>query len=163
MSDKQKCTKIHKCTSAKSVIQITQIINPHKFWFKYCNNAEQDRLIEKLDREIEAYAVNFVKLFGGARPAINRNDVVIALHEGKWIRGIAGDKEESVNEGEYNDVYVWALDYGCELLISSDAVYPLNEPHLAYRRPLNVHVGGVSGIVPVNTVSISIAFRFPFV
>lgn len=158
MSDAQNCAKNHTYASTKSVIQITQVINPHKFWFKYCNDATQNHLIEQLDSDIAVYASHLLESIEGTRPAIIRDEVVIGLHEGKWIRGIAGIKRKSEFEGEYDGIYVWALDYGCKILLPLEVVYPLSEPRLAYMRPINVHIGGLCGIVPAKTVCLFILF-----
>lgn len=157
MSHEQKCTK---SAPAKSVIEITEIINPHKFWFKYCNDSAQNRLLQELDREIENYVTQLLKVLDGVHQTAIRNEIVVAFHKdaNKWIRGVAGKKKTSKNDEDQCEIFVWAVDYGCELLLPMEEVYPLTEPQLAYRRPVNLYIGGLNGIVPVKTVSISTIF-----
>lgn len=134
-------------------IKIMQIDSPHKFWYKYCNDSVQDRLIEELEREIAAYAADSLTR-DEHLPTLDNADVIAAHHPGwnKWIRGKPGRKKKAKKDGEVDSIYIWAIDYGCKLLLPLTYVIPLENMRLAYRRPINVHIGGISNIVPASLV-----------
>lgn len=135
--------------NAEKVIRITQIENPHKFWYKYSNDVTQDRLLEKLESEIGEYAFNCLE---EPRPNLQLGDVVVAFHSdwNKWIRGkIKAIKRSKIDE---ELVKIWAIDYGCIISLPGDRVFILEELDLAYRHPINIHIGGLSKIVPAKFV-----------
>lgn len=139
--------------SVQKSIKIMQIDSPHKFWYKYCNDSVQDRSIEELEQEIAAYAADFLTR-DDHLPTLDSADVIVAHHPdwNKWIRGKPGRKKKAKKDGEVDSIYIWAIDYGCKLLLPLTYVIPLENMRLAYRRPLNVHIGGLSNIVPATLV-----------
>lgn len=141
----------------KKVIKITQIDSPHKFWYKYCNDAVQDRLINKLEREITDYA-NELLARTDPLPTLREGDVVAVHHYDwhKWIRGKSGRLKMAKKDSEVDSIYIWAIDYGCKLLVPLHQVLPLTDVDLAYRRPINVHIGGLSNIVPATIVGFTL-------
>lgn len=136
--------------NATTQIEITQIDSPHKFWYKKCNDLLENRRLERLEDSIEKYVVDALE-WQEYRLLINRGDEVAALHpvRNKWIRGKAGD----LKPGSKTDIFIWAIDYGCKLTIPLENVYVLVDRSLAFENPINVHVGGLSGISPAKVVS----------
>ncbi|XP_031623585.1 uncharacterized protein LOC116340951 isoform X2 [Contarinia nasturtii] len=136
-------------------IQINQIDSPHKFWFKYIDD-NSNCLLEAFDREINCYVVDLVQNNGGTLPVfdIQPCDVILAFYIKwkKWIRGKAGQLKKANKDGEVDSIYVWAIDYGCKLLIPLSNVVLLEDQRLAYRHPINVQIGGLAGIVPAKHV-----------
>ncbi|XP_055299568.1 uncharacterized protein LOC129567060 isoform X2 [Sitodiplosis mosellana] len=135
----------------KKAIKIMQVDSPHKFWYKYCEDSLQDRLIDELECEIAAYVVDLLTRDDQV-PALNDGDVIAVHHPhwNKWIRGKSGRKKKAKKDGEIDMIYVWAIDYGCKLLFPLKDVLPLTNMRLAYRRPINVHIGGLSNVVPAR-------------
>lgn len=107
----------------QSQIEIFQIKNPHKFWYKKCHDLEEKRL-EELEESIKNYAVELIE-WQEQKP-INRYDVVVALHPkwNKWVRGKAGKLKSSSK----TNIQIWLLDYGCELMLPLENVYVLDDP-----------------------------------
>lgn len=60
----------------KKSIKIMQVDNPHKFWYKYCEDPIQDRLIDELECEIGAYAADLL-IRDDQLPTLNDGDVRI--------------------------------------------------------------------------------------
>lgn len=136
----------------KKAIKITQIDSPHKFWYKNCNDPNQDRLIDELEQKLAAFANDV--LTRNEALDLKDGDVVAAHHTdwNKWIRGKSGRKKLAKKDGEVDSIYIWAIDYGCKLLLPLKHVLVLNDMRLAYRRPINVHIGGISNVVPATHV-----------
>lgn len=137
-----------KHLNVKKEIQITQIDNPHKFWYKYCNDPVQENQIQQFEEDIANYAIDLV----GWRenlPPIKHGDVVAAFHFDwkKWIRGKAGKAKNDEH------IYIWAIDYGCKLVIPMENIVPIEDLDLKYRQPINVFIGGLANIVPAKAVS----------
>lgn len=134
------------------VIKITQIDNPHKFWYKNANDEMQDGLLEQFERKIAEYVRDLLEWEEG-QPKIKHGDTIAAYISDwkKWVRGVVG-KADKHDDGP--STRMWAIDYGCILkLPTNDPVIPLKDPHLAYRAPFNVFVGCLSDIVPAKLVS----------
>lgn len=139
----------------KNQIEITFIENPHKFWYKYCNDATQQRLLEHLENSIEKYMKDLFE-WGEQLLPISYGDVIATNKDGKkWIRGKAG----KIQKGSQTSIKIWAIDYGCEMLLPLDDVFLLKDKDLACRHPINVHIGGLSGISPAYAVSHSCLYR----
>ena len=130
-------------------IKITHIESPHKFWYKKCDDLIGNERLKELEDNIKIYATD-IREWKEHLP-INRGDEVVALHSGwnKWIRGKAG----RLQSGSQTNIFVWAIDYGCSLLLPLADVYLLEDQMLAYINPINVHIGGLSGILPAKIVS----------
>lgn len=134
---------------AQSQIEITQIESPHKFWYKKCNDLAENRRLVELENAIREDAADLIE--SGERLPINRGNEVIALHPewGRWIRGKAG----KLISGSHTDIIIWAIDYGCKLTLPLENVHLLQDRQLAFHSPINVYVGGLSGISPAKNVS----------
>lgn len=135
-------------------IQITQIDTPHKFWFKFKNESDQ-LLLDELHHEIKTYIENLRQQNDGHLPEIDvqAGDVIVTMKWKKWIRGKAGQLKKATRDGEMDLIYMWAIDYGCKLQIPLSSAVLLECQQLAYRHPINVHIGGLSGILPAEVVS----------
>lgn len=131
-------------------IKIYQIDNPHKFWYKKCGNLVEDQLLEELENCIEKYITDQLEWHEQQLPIV-RGDEVAAFHSGwnKWIRGKAG----VLIPGTKTDISVWAIDYGCKLVLPLNNVHLLQDRLLAFKSPINVHIGGLSNIMPAELVS----------
>lgn len=140
-------------------IQIMQVETPHKFWFKY-NDKYEMQLLKKLEENIDQYVADLIKWKEQMIP-ISYGDVVAAFHPNwqKWIRGKVG----KIQKGISNLIHVWAIDYGCKLLLPLDKVYLLKHPDLACRHPINVHIGGLSDISPAFMVNYYFFDFFKFI
>lgn len=130
-------------------IQITKFNNPHKFWYKHCNDATEEGLLKDLERKIEEY-VNESMGFEGDEPILTLDDVV-CVHHPVWKRWIRGSIIKRQENDEESSIRLWLIDYGCKLK-TTDRVVPLKDEHLAYSRAINVHLGGLSDIIPAKLV-----------
>lgn len=139
--------------SEQNQIQITQIDSPHKFWYKNCNDLMENRRLKELENSIEKYVTDLRKWEEQQVP-IKRGDEIAAFHAEwqKWIRGKAG----RLKPGSKVDIFIWAIDYGCKLTMPLENVYLLQDQSLACKNPINVHIGGLSGISPVEFVSLNL-------
>lgn len=135
---------------AENQIEIFQIDNPHKFWYKKCNDLVENERLKELEDNLKIYATDLLEWQEHLQP-INRTDEVVVFHAGwkKWIRGKAG----KLKTGSKGEIDVWAIDYGCKLAVPLKDVYFLEDRELASKSPINVHIGGLSGIVPAKVVS----------
>lgn len=133
-------------------IVIYQIDNPHKFWYKKSDDLVENQRLRELEENLKKYATDLVDWQEHHQP-INRGDEVVAFHTAwnKWIRGKAG----KLKTGSDGDIFVWAIDYGCKLVMPLKDVYLLEDRTLACKNPINVHIGGLSGIMPAKIVSLS--------
>lgn len=137
----------------KNQIEITQVDNPHKFWYKRCNDPIQERLIQKLENCIAKDVQDLLEC-ENQMPTIKMGDVVAVYHPKwkKWIRAKAGKIERC----ETNKIHIWAIDYGCSMILELAKVVPLQNQTLAAQHPINVNIGGLAGISPAETVSVPI-------
>lgn len=104
-------------SKATAVIEITQFINPHLFWFKCTRNrramggARRSEL-DTLEAELDAYVVGLTdrQLSAcGHRP--RRGETVAVRHMvwNKWIRAHVDDVLEFVDGPTF---VLWAIDHG---------------------------------------------------
>ena len=56
-----------------------QVDSPHKFWYKYCEDPIQDRLIDELECEIASYAADLL-IRDDQLPTLNDGDVRISSY-----------------------------------------------------------------------------------
>lgn len=133
----------------KNQIEITFIENPHKFWFKYIDEVQQ-RLLKQLEDSLEKYITDLFE-WGEQLLPISYGDVIVTkqVDGKKWIRGKAG----KIQKGNKTYIKIWAIDHGCEMLLPLENVFMLHDQELACRHPINVHIGGLSGISPAHAVS----------
>lgn len=119
---------------AKSEITVTQIDSPHKFWYKKCNDPELDQQLAEFEDKIAKYAADLIEW--NEQLPINRGDEVVAFHSAwnKWIRGKAG----KLISGSKTDIFIWAIDYGCKLMLPLKNVYLLQDQKLAFNEPINL-------------------------
>lgn len=148
----------------KKVINITQIDSPHKFWYKDCNDLEKDHALRQLEAELETYTIELFTRDGNL-PELRDGDVVAANYAkwGKWIRGKSGRIKYAQKDGEVDTIHIWAIDYGFQFRLPLNQVVPIIDMRLAYRRPINVHIGGLSNIVPATMVSVYLWISLTFV
>lgn len=135
-------------------IQIVQVDNPHKFWYKNCNDLVENQRLEELEDNLKNQVTDLLEWQEHQQP-INRGDEVVAYHAGwdKWIRGKAGKLKTGSKADMGPSIEIWAIDYGCKLVIPLKDVHFLEDKTLACKGPINVHIGGLSGIVPAKVVS----------
>lgn len=131
-------------------IEITQFDSPHKFWYKKSNDLVGNQRLKELEDKIATHVAD-VRDWQEYQLPINRGDEVAIFHtkRNKWIRGKAG----KLKPGSKTDIFVWAIDYGCKLVIPLENVHILQDRLLAFPNPINVHIGGLSGISPAKIVS----------
>lgn len=141
-------------------IEIHQIDDPHKFWYKKCDDLVENQRLVELEENLKKYVTDLLEWQEHHQP-INRGDEVVVFHYGwnRWIRGKAG----KLKTGSEGDIYIWAIDYGCKMVMSLEDVYFLEDRSLACKNPINVHIGGLSGIVPAKFVSSPFLFMFMLV
>lgn len=141
-----------ECGFEQKSIEIMQIDNPHKFWYKYLNDFEQELILKELELELTKYANEYLD-WDESVPKIKPGDVIAVKHPNwkKWIRGKAGDTTGDDDDGL---VRIWAIDYGCEMDLPLQNIVILEDKQLAYGKPKNVHIGGLSDILPAVFVSI---------
>lgn len=137
----------------KKSIQITEVDNPHKFWFKFSNDSNENQALDELERKIIDY-VDEIEKNDIEFPNDMTFDVIVVFHIEwkKWIRGKAGNVKKAKDENEVDTILIWSIDYGCKMWIPLANVIPLQNSDLAYRSPINVHIGCLSGIVPAKIV-----------
>lgn len=137
---------------AQNQIEIFQIESPHKFWYKKCSDFKENERLAQLESRIEKYAADSIEWH--ENKPIEHGSEVAAFHSGwnKWIRGKIG-KLLPNKPGSKTEIFVWAIDYGCKLTLPLDNVYLLEDRSLAFAAPINVHIGGLSGISPAFWVS----------
>lgn len=133
-------------------IEITRVINPLLFWFKY--KATQNADVESIERAIEKYLAEV----GDQLPTIEhtgekyRDEKYFAVYmksREKWVR--AQIDVASVNE--QNELIVWAMDYGIPLKKSLDAIVLLSSElnnSCQSTEPAAIK-GGIVGLTPAST------------
>lgn len=136
----------------KSII-ITYIVNPQLFWFKFNENHNEElfNTHASFQKQIDAYAENYLtNELSDDIELINNESVVLVLCEEKkkWIRARI---ESFENIGDENSpTKIWAMDYGQVMESSLAVTIPLNDTTLANYPVANMHIGGLSDIVPAK-------------
>lgn len=139
-------------TDDSKFIEITRVINPLLFWFKY--KATQNADVEKIERALAQYLAEA----GDQLPTIEhtgekyRDEKYFAVYmksRGNWVR--AQIDVASVNE--QNELIVWAMDYGIPLKKSLDAIVLLSPElnNLCQSTEPAAIKGGIVGLTPAFT------------
>lgn len=150
--------------NSSEIIEITHVINPHLFWFKYKDIQNAD--VEKIELALK----NHVAKFGDAMLARNNADdeykcadyvAVYMESKDKWIRGEIDAKITT------DEIIVWAIDYGIPLKKSIDWIVLLSEElkNLCRTTEPAIIKGGIAKIWPAThriTVNIILYFSFNF-
>lgn len=131
------------------LIKITKFDNPHKFWYKYCNFHESDTQLVSLERRIAEYVEQTLE-FEDGEPDLEVDDVVAFFHTDwkRWIRCVVGNPLEN----DPTSIRSWLIDYGFKMTLRKNKVVPLRNISLAYHQAINIHLGGLSDIVPAKLV-----------
>lgn len=151
-------------TKSSKLIEITHVINPFLFWFKYKNTYNGD--VEKIERAIEKYVAEFGDNLPTAEHESNRcnDEKYVTVHmnsKGKWIRAEIDDIKT-----DENAVVVWATDYGIPLKKSLFEVVFLSDElkNLCCSTEPAVIKGGIVGISPAShRINVSIIFYFTII
>lgn len=137
----------HSLIHSKKSIEITHIVNPQLFWFKYKDNSV-DKTYAKLEKQFQKYVDDFSKdTYKNDRP-IQKDSIVLVYIQEKWIRAKVEEIADQTDEN--SATVIWAIDHG--MLMESVLVYtiPLNDEYLAKHPAINVHIGGLSHIAPAE-------------
>lgn len=134
---------------SSKIIQITHVINPHLFWFKYKNT--ENAGVEELELALK----NYVAEVGHKMLAIYSDDgyksetyvVVYMKSKKKWIRAEIDDPSITSDK-----VIVWATDYGIPLQKSTDSIILLSEElkDLCHTTKSAIIQGGIAEIFPAS-------------
>lgn len=134
-------------TDSSKMIEITHVINPHLFWFKYQDTQNAD--IENIELELRNYVGDSGDKMLTARDAGDKykSEKYVAVYmnsKKKWVRAeidVAGDPS-----------IVWAIDYGIPLKKSLDFIVLLSEElkNLCHTTEPAVIKGGIAEILPAT-------------
>lgn len=133
----------------ENLIKITKFDNPHKFWYKYCNFYESDTQLVSLERRIAEYVEQTLQFEDGDAD-LEAGDVIAFFHTDwkRWIRCVVGNSLEN----DPASIRSWLIDYGFKMTLPKNKVVPLKNMSLAYHQAINIHLGGLSDIVPAKMV-----------
>lgn len=105
-------------------IEITHVVNPHQFYFKYKNQTEN--IVSRIEQQLLHYvSANITEMC--ASQSVGRcfkGDYVgvHAISKSKWIRAVI-----DVHENDENEVIAWAIDYGFPIKTELNSVIILND------------------------------------
>lgn len=150
-------------TDSSPYIEITHVINPHLFWFKYKD--KQNAEVERIERALKKYVAELGDELPTAELAGDKYQgekyvTVYMKSKEKWIRAEVDDATSNENES-----IIWAVDYGLPLKKSLEAIVLLSEElkNLCCLTESAVNKGGIAGILPVKRrVTVNIIFYFTF-
>lgn len=139
--------------SKRKQITITYIVNPQLFWFKFNenNNEESFNTHTSFQEKIDAYVENYLtnELADDEEPIKNGSVVLVLCEEKKkWIRARIESFENAADEK--SPTKIWAIDYGQVMESSLAITIPLNDTTLASYPVKNLHIGGLSDVVPAE-------------
>lgn len=133
---------------AEYPIEITHIENPHLFWFKHSKVSNES--LNKLQKDLLEFASRYNRSEWNEAQIKIGQMIVMSVDEWRiFVRGQVENIKGSVAE-------IWCLDHACvvKARINSDVI-PLDDDHLVNFPITNVHIGGLSGVVPADIVSFS--------
>lgn len=144
-------------------IEITHVINPLLFWFKY--KAAQNADVENFERALEKYVTEL----GDQLPTVEhtgeryRDETHVAVYmksKEKWVRAEIDDT--TINE--QNELIVWAIDYGIPLKKSLDAIALLSAELKDLCRSTEPAAikGGIFGLTPASQRDITVILILSF-
>lgn len=133
---------------SSKLIEITHVINPLLFWFKYTDAQIAD--VETIERALEKYVSDSGDRLPTAELAGDsyRDETCVTVYlnsKKKWIRAEIDDVTLDKNE-----VIVWAIDYGIPLKKSLDKIVLLSDELKDLCRTTKPAAikGGIAGIIP---------------
>lgn len=141
-------------SDSSKFIEITRVINPLLFWFKY--KAAENAGIEHIERAITTYVTELSASNSELPTAQNTGDkyrdekyvTVYMKSKEKWIRAEIDD----ATVDEQNELIVWAIDYGVPLKKSLDTIVLLSaelKDLCRMTQPAAIK-GGIAGLNPAS-------------
>lgn len=146
-------------------IEITHVINPLLFWFKY--KAAESADVEKIEGELERYVAESGDKLPTAEQASEsyRDEKYVAVYSKsteRWVRA----EIDVASANEHNELIVWAIDYGVPLKKSLDAIVLLSAElkSLCQSTEPAAIKGGIFGLSPASkrVTPVIIIFHYAF-
>lgn len=135
---------------SSKLIEITHVINPLLFWFKYTDTQNAD--VETIEQALKKYVSDSGDRLPTAELAGNsyRDESCVTVYlnsKEKWIRAEIDDVTLDQNE-----VIVWATDYGIPLKKPLDKIVLLSDElkDLCRTTKSAAIKGGIAGIIPAS-------------
>lgn len=104
-------------------IEITHVVNPHLFWFKYMNQPGTE--LAEFERKLEKYVIeNLNKNRASESDGKYRQEAFVAVYLNsmkKWVRAEIDAVDKSTEK-----ISVWAIDYGFPLITTLDLIVLLS-------------------------------------
>lgn len=95
-------------------INITHIINPHMFWFRYAASNDSNDALYQVESRLLKYVhkTGAIALFPTGYDAKN-GEIVLVQRNNKWIRGMIDYTiDPNSAEQKYKNYIVWSIDDG---------------------------------------------------
>ena len=142
--------------SSSNQIQLTHVINPHLFWFKYLSDSDAVEKVVAIESAIEQYVVeNGFDVYADRSNGLYRRETIVGVFLGskkKWIRAeadVIGEEPAADDE-----MIVWATDYGIPVKTTLDKVVLLNVglKKKCHETPSNIVQAGLCNIMPAQPI-----------
>lgn len=141
-------------SSSLTQIQITHIINAHRFWFKYINKPDPN--VETIESALDKYEAenNEEDVYADRSNGKYRRESIVSVYlesKGKWVRAEVDATGEPAKEDE---IILWATDYGIPVKTKLDQVVLLNNElkKTCYQTPSSIVQGGICNIMPASCI-----------
>lgn len=140
-------------SSSSTQIEITHIINAHRFWFKYINKPDPNVTI--IESALDKYVLeNSEDVYADRSNGKYRHESIVAVYlvsKKKWVRAEVDATGEPAEEDE---IIVWATDYGMPVKSKLDLVVLLNNElkKTCYQTPSSIVQGGIINIMPASCI-----------
>lgn len=132
-------------------INITHVVNPHRFWFIHEGSSEKNA--QDIECALEKYVMengDRIKISDSEKCRSESCVGVFLQSKQKWIRAQIDSVDEECLEN--NEVLVWAIDYGYPIKTTIDLVVILSTglKNRCITTSTNVIQGGIYGIMPAS-------------